>query len=98
MKTQPKYKKGQTVIMLFHLIGLTSEEECTVEKLHKDGSITLDNDYRFDTRTGHCLNDNTFGNASRTLKISDAKIGTKLVAEPIVPHRWRGEDETCGDE
>jgi hypothetical protein len=90
MKVQPKYKKGQKVTMQFHMIGLTSEEVGAVEKVHKDGSITLDNDFRFNTKTGECLNDNTFGGASRTLKIDKP--------EPIVPHRWRGEDETCGEE
>lgn len=94
-KNQPKYKKGQKVTMLFHMIGLTSETEQEIIKVHKDGSVTLDTDeddrkcFRFNTGTGECLNDNTFMGASRTLKIDKP--------EPIACCN-RGEDETCGDE
>jgi hypothetical protein len=69
-KSQSSYKKGDTVAMLFHLIGLVSEENHFVDVSHKDGTITLDNNYRFDTKTGECLNDNIALGARRTLKIN----------------------------
>jgi len=62
-------KKGENVVMLFHLIGLTSEEKSIVSKVHKDGSITLENGFRFNAKTGRCMNDNTAFGASRSLKI-----------------------------
>lgn len=73
--TPSQFRKGQKATMLFHLIGLTSEEEHEVLSVHKDGSITLRTDedprrcFRFDTRTGRCLNDSTDMGASRTLKV-----------------------------
>ena len=57
------------------MIGLTSEEEYEILKVHKNGTITLNTDceeskcFKFDTKTGKCLNDNTYMDASRTLKI-----------------------------
>lgn len=71
-----KLKKGDKVTMLFHLMGISSEEECEVLVAHKDGTVTLKTDedhqkcYRFDTKTGACLNDNTVLGAHRTLKLT----------------------------
>ena len=63
-------KKGDKVTMLFHYAGLVSEESQAVYKVHKDGTVTLVNDFRFDIKNGRCLNDNTFGGAKRTLKVT----------------------------
>jgi hypothetical protein len=52
-------------------MGIVSEEESVIEIAHKDGTVTLENEYRFDTKTGKCLNDNTFDGAKRTLKLDD---------------------------
>ena len=64
-------KKGDTVIMLFHCAGLVSEEEWEVVTVHKDNTITLDNEKRFSLEDGSCLNDDTTFGAKRTLKLSD---------------------------
>lgn len=75
MKTRV-YKKGQKAIMLFHYAGLTSEEGYTIVKVSKDGRVTLDTDedpdkqFVFDSKTGKCLNDNTWDGAYRTLKLA----------------------------
>ena len=64
----------RTRVMLFHLAGLTSEEEFNV-KSERKGIITLDMDddpkrcYKFDTKTGKCINDDTTFGARRTLKL-----------------------------
>ena len=65
---------GDTATMLFTMFGVTSEEEYEVI-LVEDGVVTLDTDeceddcFKFDEKTGECLNDNDFGGAKRTLKI-----------------------------
>lgn len=62
--------------MLFHMMGISSEEECEVKIVHKDGTVTLNTDedvqkcYRFDPKTGKCINDNTVLGAHRTLKLT----------------------------
>ncbi len=63
------FKKGDTATMKFHLIGLISEEEATVINVSRKNIVTLDNNFKFDGRTGECLNDNTYLGAKRTLKI-----------------------------
>ncbi len=65
-----KIKKGDKVIMLFHMIGFISQEEVKVETVHKNGNITLTNGFKFNTKNGKCLNDNTAFDAHRTLKIT----------------------------
>ena len=82
-------KKGDKITMYFHLIGLISEEDFTINKVHKDGSVTLSNGYRFDTKTGKCLNDNTDMGASRSIKGTNPSVDF---------YSTRGEDETCGEE
>lgn len=68
------FEKGSKVTMLFHGFGEVSEEEYSVVKVEGD-IITLDTDeepakcYRFDTKTGRCLNDNTYMGCKRTLKL-----------------------------
>jgi hypothetical protein len=74
-KSPSRYAVGQWATMLFHMYGLVSEAPHKILEVKRDGSITLDTDediskcFRFDTRTGKCLNDNTWGNAKRTLRI-----------------------------
>jgi hypothetical protein len=63
-------KKGDKVTMLFWYAGLVSEEQSEVYKAHKDGTVTLVNDFRFDVKSGRCLNDNTWDGARRSLKIN----------------------------
>ena len=63
-------KKGEAVVMKFSYAGLVSEEDCEVVTVHKDKTVTLDNDYRFSIEDGRCINDNTFGGARRSLKLS----------------------------
>lgn len=67
-------KVGDTATMLFHGFGMVSEE--VHEVIHVDGDvITLETDedfdkcFRFNTKTGRCRNDNTFGGCHRTLKL-----------------------------
>ena len=67
-------KEGDTAVMEFHLMGVTSEEEYEVVKVEKN-IVILDTDedlkrcFKFDSTTGECLNDNTHMGAKRTLKL-----------------------------
>ena len=67
-------KKGDSAILLFSMCGFTTEEEYTVIDV-SDGAVTLntsedkDECFRFDRKTGKCLNDKDFAGASRALKI-----------------------------
>jgi len=69
-------KKGDKVTMRFHGFGEVSEEEYTVIKKLKE-IITLDTDedikkcFKFDIKTGKCLNDNRYMGCYRTLKIEE---------------------------
>lgn len=73
-KKTTAFAKGQTVTMLFHYAGLVSEEQYEIAKVDKH-IVTLDTDedkakrFRFDAKTGACLNDNTTFGACRTLKL-----------------------------
>lgn len=62
-------KVNDTVTMLFHGFGLVSDEESKVIVVHEDATITLENEYRFDTKTGKCLNDDTTFGCHRSLKV-----------------------------
>ena len=69
----------EKAIMQFHCCGIVSEENHKIIK--KDGDIiTLDTDedldkcYRFNLKTGKCLNDNTALGAKRTLKLKTDEI------------------------
>ena len=67
-------KKGDSAILLFSMCGFTTEEKYTVIDV-SDGAVTLDTSedddkcFRFDIKTGKCLNDENFLGASRALKI-----------------------------
>ena len=65
-----KMKKGAAAIMLFHCAGFISEESWHVSTVHKDRTVTLENDKRFSLETGECLNDDTTFGAKRTLKLT----------------------------
>lgn len=64
---------GDTAIMLFHGFGTVSAEEQTVLKVEKDGTLVLDTSkeeakcFRFDPKSGRCLNDVTDFECHRTL-------------------------------
>lgn len=67
-------KVGDDVTMLFHFMGIISEEEYRV--IAVDGNrVTLNTDEDlneckvFGLPSGRCLNDTTFSGAVRTLKI-----------------------------
>lgn len=68
-------KEGDTATMLFYGFGETSEEEFTVIGVNRD-TVVLNTDedyekcYRFNFKTGECLNDNTTFGCSRSLKIT----------------------------
>lgn len=70
------FKKGSTATMLFHGFGLTSEEIYKILAIEKDGTVVLNTDedpskcFRFDSKNGRCLNDSTFMDCSRTLKLT----------------------------
>jgi hypothetical protein len=64
-------KKGDKIIMLFHCAGVTSEGECKIKKIRRNGNIIIENNppYEF-TPEGNCINDNTMFGACRTLKMN----------------------------
>ena len=73
-KEKVMFEVGKEVTMLFHCAGAVSEEEYMICHV-RDDIITLDTDsepdkcYRFNTKTGECINDNTYLGCKRTLKL-----------------------------
>lgn len=68
-----KFKVGGKATMLFYYMGLVSEETGWVVSKVTPKEIWLENDghdWKFDAKTGECLNDNTWGDARRELKIN----------------------------
>jgi len=62
-------KKGDKIKFNFHGFGLISQEETFITKVGKD-YIQVDAgepEYKFDKKTGECLNDNTYMGCRRTL-------------------------------
>ena len=65
----PKIKKGDKIKFNFHLAGVVSQEETTVTRVGK-GYIQVEDgepEYKFDTKTGKCLNDTNYFGGYRTL-------------------------------
>jgi hypothetical protein len=64
-----KVKKGDRILFNFHCAGVVSQEETTVTKVGKDYIQISDGEpeYRFDKKTGNCLNENNYFNSKRTL-------------------------------
>lgn len=68
------FKIGDKATMNFHCAGVVSQEEYEVCLIDGD-SITLSTDedidkcYKFNIKTGACINDNTTFGAKRTLKV-----------------------------
>lgn len=64
-----KLIKGQEIFFNFHAIGLVSKTKCEVVGIH-EGILTVsegDPRYKFDLKTGKCVNDNNTYGAYRTL-------------------------------
>ena len=62
-------KKGQVIEFNFHAYRMTSQEETTVESVNENEIVISDGEpnYRFDSKTGKCLNDNIYMGCKRTL-------------------------------
>jgi len=66
-------KVGGKIDMAFHGAGVTSHENKTIAN-YDDNFIWIDCEntegefYKFNRKTGKCVNDNTFGGFSRTIK------------------------------
>lgn len=64
-------KIGDTIKIDFHAVGLvTTEEEIVLDV--NDETVTIDAEdercqFKFNRKTGECLNDNTFGGGKRML-------------------------------
>lgn len=60
---------GEKIKMNFHFMGVISKEEVKITNVD-NGIITTksgDDYWKFDSKTGKCLNDNNFGGAYRTI-------------------------------
>lgn len=68
--TAMKLKKGDKVVFNFHGLGEISKEETTVYSREGD-IIEVDSEewegYKFDLKTGKCINDNNYMGCYRTL-------------------------------
>lgn len=64
-----KLKKGDTIKFNFHAFGVVSQEETEIIEITKDYIQISDGDpeYKFDRKTGKCLNDNTDFGCRRSL-------------------------------
>lgn len=64
-----KLKKGDTIKFNFHGFGVVSQEETEITKITKDYIQISDGEpeYKFDRKTGKCLNDNTDFGCRRSL-------------------------------
>ena len=64
-------KIGDTLIMNFHFMGITSKEEEEIMDINEN-TVSLhrsdDEVWVFDLKTGKCLNDNTYMGAYRTIE------------------------------
>lgn len=64
-------KVGDEITMYFHYAGLVSKEKTVVVEVD-DKFVHLDRGgdepWKFDMKTGECLNDNTWGGARRTIE------------------------------
>lgn len=64
-----KIKKGDIIKINFHLAGIVSSEKATVTKVTKE-YIQIDDgepEYRFDKKTGKCINESSYFGAYRTI-------------------------------
>ena len=59
-------KKGDIIEFNFHGFGLVSQEDAEVTEV-TDKYVEIDDEYKFDLKTGKCLNDNTHMSCYRTL-------------------------------
>lgn len=64
-----KMKVGDTIKFNFYGFGLVSQEETEIIKITEKYIQISDGEpeYKFDRKTGKCLNDNTFAGCYRTL-------------------------------
>jgi len=64
-----KLKKGDAIKFNFHGFGVVSQEETEITKITKDYIQISDGEpeYKFDRKTGKCLNDNTDFGCRRSL-------------------------------
>jgi len=66
-----KVKKGQEIEFNFHGFGMVSQETVDVYKVTKEFiQIEAEDEqymYKFDRKTGKCLNDNNYSGCYRTL-------------------------------
>lgn len=69
-----EFKIGEMATMEFHMMGLITYEELEINDL-EEGIIYLgecyDDAWKFDIKTGKCLNDNNFLGAFRRLKLTE---------------------------
>ncbi|TXG80803.1 MAG: hypothetical protein E6R13_07555 [Spirochaetes bacterium] len=69
-------KAGDKVTMLFHSMGMVSQEELTIIEINETEIVTSEtfgsnDEYRkFSRKTGKCLNDTTTFGSYRTLKVN----------------------------